>query len=96
MKNRENKHSELDRDIVDVVLKSMKMLFAYTAISLPPAIIFPRESFLPTAASASLLLGAVVYLNKDKAKVEADAYNAQKKALKMKLINPYNFAHETG
>lgn len=78
------------------VAQSMRLSFAYVATSLPAAALFPHDSGLPVITATPFVIGATVYLTRGKLKVESDAYDAQKKALQLNLVNPYTFTHETG
>lgn len=78
------------------VLQSMRLLFAYTTTSFSALALFPHDSGTPIVTATPFVIGAIVYLNRGEAKVESDAYDAQKKALQLNLRNPYTFTHETG
>lgn len=78
------------------VVQSMRLLFAYTTTSLSAVALFPHSGEAAAMAAIPFIAGAVVYLNKGQARIENDAYSAQKKALSLNLRNPYEFTHETG
>jgi hypothetical protein len=78
------------------VLQAMRLMFTYTASFLTTIALFPHEGGSVMSAATPFVMGAIIYLNRDQAKVEKDAYDAQKKALQLNLKNPYIFTHETG
>lgn len=60
-----------------------------TTMSLIPEL---RPAIIPATIP---IMGAILYLNKSGvAKVEPDAYEAQKEALKLNIKSPYDFTHE--
>lgn len=77
------------------IMRAQRVFLTWAAVAgtlikmLPPRLNFPIVT-----SSGLVTVGAVAYLSRKSVRIEKDAYDVQRKALRLKLKNPFTFTHE--